>query len=289
MFGFRDEFRYQECSSCGSLQISDIPEDITKYYPSYYVAFTQQIPQLKLLPFFKRLFKQNRLQRRYKRDLISLRHVKPANSKINDRILDVGCGKGQLICELFNEGFENVEGVDKFLPEEIDHGFNVKVKKKELKDLDSNSYDLVMMHHVLEHIDQQEEALTDCFRLLKDKGCLLIRIPVIGAAWERYQRNWVQLDAPRHFFLHTLKSMEILAEKCGFEIRHTIFDSNSFQMWGSELYVRDIPLTVAEDGYQPVVLDNFFSKEQMKAFEHEAEQLNLESKGDAAAFYLYKK
>lgn len=289
MFAFGDEFRYQECSSCGCLQIAELPADIIKYYPPYYYSFTQKIATLKKLPFLKRLLGNHRIQRKYSKDYNLLKYLKPINAKIDDRILDVGCGKGQLICDLFNQGFKQVEGVDKFLPQEIDYGYGVKVMKKELTELQSHTYDLIMMHHVLEHMDQQKQALTDCRGLLKEEGCLLIRIPVLGEAWERYQGNWVQLDAPRHFFLHTLKSMSILAEDAGFEIRQTTYDSTGFQFYASELYEKKIPLFSAANDYNLHPIEKEFTPGELKAFEQEAEKLNAVQRGDSAVFYLYKK
>jgi len=289
MFGFKDEFRYQGCSFCGCLQIAEFPENIMKYYPPYYYAYTQKIPALKKLPLMKRLFKSIRLQKKYRKNIYPLNYLKPINTGINERILDVGCGKGLLICQLFNQGFENVEGVDKFIPHQFDHGYGVKVMKKDLKELKPHFYDMIMMHHVLEHIDQQKEALADCRNLLKDDGCLMIRIPLIGEAWKLYQEDWVQLDAPRHFFLHSLKSLQILAEDSGFEIKHTVFDSTGFQFWGSELYKKEIPLFSAEDDFKLFAIEKIFDPDELKAYERKAEQLNVQCKGDSAAFYLYKK
>ena len=40
MFGFRDEFCYFECSGCGCLQITKIPDNINKYYPKHYFEET---------------------------------------------------------------------------------------------------------------------------------------------------------------------------------------------------------------------------------------------------------
>lgn len=40
MFGFRDEFEYFECSSCGCLQIKNVPHNISKYYPESYYSFS---------------------------------------------------------------------------------------------------------------------------------------------------------------------------------------------------------------------------------------------------------
>ena len=39
MFDFRDEFTYFECSKCGCLQITEIPRNMGKYYPSNYYSF----------------------------------------------------------------------------------------------------------------------------------------------------------------------------------------------------------------------------------------------------------
>jgi SAM-dependent methyltransferase len=44
--------------------------------------------------------------------------------------------------------------------------------------------------------------------LLACKGIIVVRIPAVSSyAWERYGVAWMQLDAPRHFFLHSPKSM----------------------------------------------------------------------------------
>jgi 2-polyprenyl-3-methyl-5-hydroxy-6-metoxy-1,4-benzoquinol methylase len=289
MFGFRDEFLYQECSSCGCLQIKELPTNILKYYPPYYYSFTQDIAILKKQPLLKRLFKNFRRKKLYRGNNALLKYLKPINVKFEDKILDVGCGKGKLICDLFNKGFENITGVDKFVPQETDYGYGVKVMKKDLSELPHYSYDLIMMHHVLEHIAHQQKTLLDCHKLLKGQGCLLIRIPILGEAWEIYRNNWVQLDAPRHFFLHTLKSMNILANQTGFEIRETMFDSTSFQFLGSELYKKDTPLYTAVNNYQSHVFENLFDAKVLQGFEQKAEELNAHKKGDSAAFYLYKR
>ena len=42
MFGFREEFNYFECSKCKCIQISEIPDNMHKYYPSNYYSFNSQ-------------------------------------------------------------------------------------------------------------------------------------------------------------------------------------------------------------------------------------------------------
>ncbi|MDN3550797.1 class I SAM-dependent methyltransferase [Mucilaginibacter aquaedulcis] len=288
MFGFRDLFNYAACGNCGALQTLSIPSNIDKYYPADYVSFTQVTPVLKRQPIQKRLVGNLRIKRKYKvSGNLLINYLRPIETTPSARILDIGCGKGALICALFNLGFENVTGVDKFIPEEVDHGYGVRVLKKELTELPAHSYDLLIMHHVLEHVDDQVAEMKECHRLLKERGVLMISIPLLGKAWEIYGGNWVQLDAPRHYVLHTMKSLSLLAERTGFKIQNVIFDSSAFQFLGSELYEKDIPL-VDPETHKWNAFDKHFTPEEIANFEKQAQILNAAQQGDAARFYLYK-
>ena len=289
MFGTRDTFLYYECSGCGCLQIAEVPVNIDKYYPPYYYSFNAKVPQLeKKSPGIGAILRQffiNKKERKLRRQAIT--YFAPIQIKNHHKILDVGCGKGELICRLFNMGYEFVEGTDKYLPEPINYDFNVKVMKKDLQEINSNAYDLVMMHHVFEHMFYPEEELKECYRILKNGSFLMIRIPVKSYAWEKYQKDWVQLDAPRHFFIHTLKSMTMLAERTGFKMHSKVFDSVDFQFVGSELYKRDVPSHDMAT-HEPYQVRQLFTKRQMKLFRNEAKILNKNGSGAQAIFYLYK-
>ncbi|MNJ91748.1 Ubiquinone biosynthesis O-methyltransferase [compost metagenome] len=288
MLGTRDEFDYGQCTECGTIQILNAPESMENYYPYYYYSFKQIVPELSRQPLIKRIFGDFRMKRKYKRNNTEIfQYLKPLQILPSQKILDVGCGKGKLICEMFNHGFENVQGIDKFVTEEYDYNYNVKVVKKDLAELEDNSYDLLMMHHVLEHMDQPYEELRKCYNLLKPGGYLVIRIPVVGKAWEIYGANWIQLDAPRHLYIYTEESMKLLAMKTGFNIIDVVYDSSSFQFLGSEMYKRDIALVDNNTkGYRNV--SAFFSDEEWENYEKMSHQLNRERRGDQAIFYLRK-
>lgn len=289
MFGTRDEFLYYECSGCGCLQIAEIPVNIEKYYPPYYYSFISKLPKLKrkasgLQGAVQQLFVKKE-ERKLRKEALS--YLNPIHIKPQHKILDVGCGKGELICRLYNLGFEFVEGTDKYLPEEINYGSQVKVMKNDLQEIENNFYDLVMMHHVFEHMYEPEAELKESYRILKSGAFLMIRIPIKAFAWEKYKENWVQLDAPRHFFIHTLKSMKILAERTGFKIHDVVFDSIAFQFIGSEFYKKDIPLHDPET-HKPFPAKAVLSKQERNFFRKEAKRLNESKMGDQAIFYLYK-
>ena len=75
----------------------------------------------------------------------------------------------------------------------------------------AGQFELIMFHHCFEHMEQPFGILEKVYSILRDKNSYcMIRIPISTCyAFERYNENWVQLDAPRHFFLHSPNSMEI--------------------------------------------------------------------------------
>jgi len=118
--------------------------------------------------------------------------------------------------------------------------------------------------------------------LLKFERYLLIRIPVTSSyAWKHYGVNWMQLDPPRHLYLYSPKSLEILASKAGFIVEDIVFDSSEYQFIGSELYQRDIPLMAGWN-------QEIYSKAEVENFRLQAQKLNSTGEGDQACFYLYK-
>jgi hypothetical protein len=130
------------------------------------------------------------------------------------------------------------------------------------------------------------ETLQSASRLLSKAGVCLIRIPTVSSyAWKHYGADWVQLDAPRHFFLHSTESLEILSERAGLKVVDVVYDSEGFQFWGSEQYRRNIPL-LSPQSYMTNPSRSIFSDSQIREFEDRAQQLNLEKQGDQAAFYL---
>jgi SAM-dependent methyltransferase len=204
------------------------------------------------------------------------------------QILDVGCGSGKLLLRLKKKGFSNLTGIDPFIHEDIFYQNGVNILKKEIKDVEGQ-FDFIMLHHSLEHMSNPLETFENLYRILKPDRFALIRTPVASSyAWKKYGANWVQLDAPRHLFLHTVKSMQILADKVGFEIHDIIFDSTEFQFLGSEQYMRDIPLKDIRS-YKTKSNESIFSEEEVRHFKEKAAELNKNGEGDQACFYLYKK
>lgn len=295
MYGFRDVFEYYQCGVCKCLQIVDIIDDMSKYYPSNYYSFSKYSGKDFL--GFKGWIKKKRYNYTiFNNSIISKLFLAIARKKGYDvlsdlkitktsRILDVGCGNGEhFLYPLAEVGFKNITGCDPYISEDISYDNGLEIKKKDVFEI-NNSFDIITYHHAFEHLPNPAENLKKVNDLLSENGVCIIRIPTVSSyAWEQYKSNWVQLDAPRHFFLHSKKSIELLAEENGLELFDIKYDSNHLQFTGSELYLKDIPLKDLKNKEVRKM-----AKKHKTAYNKKAKELNKKNEGDQAAFFLRKK
>ena len=297
MFGTRDEFDYLECASCGCVQIVDIPASMSKYYPATYHSFAPVSRQNKLRRLLTRIRNAYAISRRGIVGRVLSRFFPPDTAlrslseiKLDRglRILDVGCGAGMLLNALNGLGFRNLLGVDPFLPADVEYANGLKLLKRSIHQVEGQ-FDLIMFHHAFEHIPDPDSTLDAVRELLAPGGTCIIRIPTVSSyAWRHYGINWVQLDAPRHFYVHSVRSMKILADRAGLEVSNVVCDSSAFQFWASEQYAMDIPLFDIRS-FAVTPTESIFTKAQIAAFENRALDLNREEQGDQAVFYLRKR
>jgi SAM-dependent methyltransferase len=283
MIGTHIPFEYLECGFCGSLTLLDPPADMQPYYAGNYYSHLNLVST----PPWKNFLKKIRLSLFLKFNVSPPLYgewLKLSGARKHHKIADVGCGNGQLLYELSACGYQHLEGYDPYIAQDVMVNRSLSLYKKDLFDIKREQvFDIIMMHHSFEHMDRPQEIVDKSFKLLKSGGLLLIRIPVADAqVWKNYGVNWVQLDAPRHFFIHTKKSMAIMAESAGFTMERVVFDSTAFQFWASELYRSGISLQDGKDLSR-------FTAQQLKAWQKKSQELNRLEKGDQACFYLRKK
>lgn len=289
--GLKEEFEYFECTFCGCLQIKDIPHNMDKYYPKNYYSFnavssSNSSSLQKIMSRISKFCMKCKVRNSNFIENFIGNKIYPYNKWIikglfdyDSSILDVGCGDGSLLLKLQKFGFKNLTGADPFIKETIEYDSNLTIHKKYINELD-RQYDFIMFHHSFEHMDDPEGTFKEIYRLLKPGASALIRIPLASSyAWRKYGRYWVQLDAPRHFFLHTVKSISLLAENANLKLYKTIFDSAFSQFTGSERYVRN--LLSKKD-------TEVFSKSEINHYKKLAQLLNKMNDGDSACFYLMK-
>ena len=288
MLGYKDEFKYGECVGCQCLWLLSQPGDMARYYPAEY-----QKGRIGTLSGLRLVLARSR--NRYaiegtgllgrvlegRRPNPRLRALRGLGLGGSSRILDVGCGDGAVVEDLRLLGYELSHGIDPMRVFEEGSGREPFVERKTLDQMEG-VWDAVMFHHSFEHLADPGAALLLVADLLAIGGVCVLRLPIVPCyAWEHYGANWVQLDAPRHLFIHSQKSLGKLSSVAGLKIVRCWRDSGAFQFWGSERYVAGLPLR-EEVGEFPV------TRSTLREYARAADRLNRTGQGDQAAFVLRK-
>jgi len=291
MFETWESFRYFECSSCGSVQILDIPPDLGRFYPPEYYSLAppghgalHKLLKAAVLSYVGgKPSLLGALLYAFGLRPVDTPWMQAAGVRTETRILDVGCGAGGRLLDLSHAGFANLMGIDLFLDGDrvLEHGLTLR--KAEVGQIDGR-FDLIMFHHSLEHMPDPGAAVVNASRLLAPDGKILVRVPVMGKwAWRHYGTDWVQLDPPRHLYTFTDKGIAMLAAAAGLGIGKVLYDSEPFQFEGSERILR--LRSQRSDGATPASGSVGMSQTQMK---QRARQLNLAQDGDQACFILVR-
>ena len=295
MFGLRDRFHYQECRSCGHLQLLDPPDDASRYYPPDYYsldasASTPLVPGGPLRRWLSEALL--RLPAAACDRLAAWRRVDPVYSALaglglstGARICDVGCGGGELLVRLRNRGFRHLVGIDPHVERDIEVAPSVWVRKLAAEQLEGE-FDVILLNHSLEHMADPRTVLERLRARLAQDGAIVVRVPIAGGlAWRRYGGDWVGLDPPRHIFVPSERSMRLLAQHAGMHIQRVFHDSHALQFWGSEQYRRDIPLHDPCSWAQSPAAA-LFSHADLVRWHCQSQRLNAAADGDNAGFVL---
>lgn len=295
MLEVNESFDYLECSKCGCLQIKEIPISMERYYKEDYYSFRKNNLNFLIKKIVNKrneycLFRNNFLgkiiNKYYPNELLSI--LGDLKIDTNSKILDVGCGYGRFLNNLNELNFKKLVGIDPYLKKETCEK-NLNIFKKSIHQLpDNQKFDIIIFSHSFEHIKDQKETLKKAYKLLSPHGYCIISMPVKNEyIWNLYGVNWVQIDAPRHFFIHTIKSLEFLTDQINFNIENIVFNSTEFQFWGSEQYKHAISPT-SKNSYLINPKNSIFTSNDIKKFKNKAMKLNKIQLGDQAIFILKK-
>ena len=226
-------------AACGLLWLDPTPakQDLVKAYSSYYTHTDLRAPDESHLRSFKRAVRAGYLAYRYGYDnggarwMGLLAYLAPLRRagldfsvmyvpQISDgRLLEVGCGSGDMLKDMADLGWQ-VEGID-LDPAAVENsrrkGLNVRMGSLEEMGYRANWFDLIIMSHVIEHVYDPFLLLTECRRILKSGGRLVLVTPNVGSMGHRiYRSSWFHLDPPRHLRLFTVDSLTTLLQSAGF-------------------------------------------------------------------------
>ena len=134
--------------------------------------------------------------------------------KENARILDVGCALGGFLRYCETKGYFNSFGIEP-IEEYVKASRKKRVRHGNVYDIPfpDNSFDLVVLDQVLEHLVDPRLAMKEINRVLDKSGLVYIGVPDVDRYDDYY--FYISREHIQHFNLITLK---ILAEKNGFEL-----------------------------------------------------------------------
>ena len=204
-------FPVVQCRQCQLVYLNPRPAEDTlaDYYPEDYSAFQRGGGITQRIQSWLRVRQARRIQK---------------TIPLGGRILEVGCATGDLLVPLRDMGVA-VAGIEISLhaAEIARRDHNLEVHTGTLFDAPyaPNSFDVVVLRHVIEHFPSACRALEQIFSLLKPGGVLFITTPNIDSLDGKiFGRYWHDLDPPRHLVIFSVATLCRMLEKNGFEIRN---------------------------------------------------------------------
>lgn len=221
LFSVPGQWSFYKCSNhhCGFIWLNPLPvrEDLPKLYVDY---FTHQHPvgpavQPKsifnnIFQVFQGFFRWPERTRRY--NVMFLLDSKPG------RVLDLGCGNGYRLGLLKALGWDvvgvEIDPVSRAIAQKS--GYTVYGEELSKVAFPDNSFDAVIMCHVIEHLDDPFEVVKECLRVLKPGGRFVATTPNALSLGHRYfNSNWYALDPPRHLHLFSTRSIKLFVQSLG--------------------------------------------------------------------------
>lgn len=153
------------------------------------------------------------------------------------RLVDVGCSTGLFLARARREGFD-VSGVEfsaasaQFAREH----FDIPVTDGDIRALDApaESFDMLTMFDVIEHVRDPAGDIAAAYRLLKRGGMFILSTPNLdglfpraSAPFARLLNHWPHPEPPWHLYQFSVRTLSAMLESRGFEClgtRHTAID-----------------------------------------------------------------
>lgn len=214
-----ETFRVVRCEECGLVYVDPQPplENLHRYYPV--------IHQMAPPAAYERLDARGRV-----------RAVKRIAGHSPSRILDIGCGKGLLLKALSDCGW-SVAGTE--MSESscaYANSIGVPVFAGAIGDapFEHESFDVITLFHVLEHLPRPREALSIILELLRPGGILIVEVPNIGSWYARlFGNDWFHYDVPRHLYHFDTRTLTRILRTSGFSIIETSTRNLQYDAFGA--------------------------------------------------------
>lgn len=235
-----EDFQIHECLDCGLLFTAPRPskDKIGEYYKSeeYY---SHQENKKGFIPKLYERVKSINLKHKYK---IAI------DGKSVGKMLDIGCGVGDFLHTAEQHGWQ-CTGVE---PSEDAKAIAQKRIKAEilssdaLEKIPNETFDVITMWHVLEHVDNIKWQVAQLYRLIKPNGKVVIALPNYQSYDAQfYKELWAAYDVPRHLNHFNKKTLAKIFDSCGLKLIKTeklIWDAYYISYMSEQYKHHSLPL-----------------------------------------------
>lgn len=210
-----EQFSLYRCEDCGFIFTQDAPveAEIGRYYETPdYISHSDTHKGL-----------MNQVYHRVRKYMLSrkARLIKRTSGLSKGSLLDIGTGTGYFSNEMKERGWQ-VKAIEKnaharaFAKEH----FELEVEAEDaLAGYADDSFDVITLWHVMEHLEPLNETWEKLAQLLKERGVLIVAVPNPNSYDAgKYKKWWAAYDVPRHLWHFTPSAMQQFGGKHGFKL-----------------------------------------------------------------------
>ena len=154
------------------------------------------------------------------------------NNSISGKILDVGCGLGYLLSGVNDNWDKYGVEISQYAASNASKYGKIFCGDLLEANYENEYFDIIVMHHVIEHIEDPIKQIVEIFRVLKPGGIFIIATPDFDSACaRRFGENYRLLHDKTHVSLFTNESMFRFLRDHDFivnRVEYPFFDTRHF-------------------------------------------------------------
>lgn len=201
----------EQCLQCGFVFVKNVPSEheLNEFYKQGYEDEGSFSPK-------------SNIGRKAKYYLFSKYIKRLCREQDKIRLLEIGCGQGDLLSAVAGDDAFEAQGIDLARgPIDYAQSIGLRAQKKSLEEMSfpGGRFDFIVMLHVFEHVHSPEKTINEILRILKPGGYFFAVVPCIShikAKWAGVK--WKYIGPPGHLWYFTTGAFRLFLERHGFEV-----------------------------------------------------------------------